>query len=320
MYLEWAPADVFGSDAGEDATPSAERTSTSTQPQAAHASDTAGAPSQRAPLTAEQQQSGPSDANASASANEKAQGSTLFVKNLAFSTTEEQLRDALARLADDVRAVHIPQVLAGAAVSEKGAALNEGKKRQQQQQQLRSAGYAFVELGGRESAARLVKEAQHVSVDGHQLELQVARAQAHANTGSAQRAPSEPKAAPASSKLLVRNVPFQAKQRELRQLFRWDASVAVICSALSTRSTVGGKNTVVYEECTCMCPCACSAFGELKSVRMPKKQDAQAGTNSHRGFAFVDFATIADAKVRYHLHSYLYISILLRSFTLSRYV
>lgn len=42
-----------------------------------------------------------------------------------------------------------------------------------------------------------------------------------------------------------------------------------------------------------------SAFGELKSVRMPKKQDAKSGTSSHRGFAFLDFATIDDAKVHY---------------------
>ena len=217
MYLEWAPSDVFGSnsDAGDEAMPSAEQTSE--QLQASHASGTADA--QRPPLTDEHQQSG--------SSNAKAQGSTLFVKNLAFSTTEEQLRDALARLSDDVHAVHIPQVLAGAAASEKGASLKAGK----QQQQLRSAGYAFVELGGRESAARLVKEAQHVSLDGHQLELQVARAQLHPNKGGEQKAQSptqsELKAAPASSKLLVRNVPFQAKQREIRQLFRLDSSVAI---------------------------------------------------------------------------------------------
>ena len=36
-------------------------------------------------------------------------------------------------------------------------------------------------------------------------------------------------------------------------------------------------------------------FGELKSVRLPKKMS---GTGSHRGFGFVDFLTKQDAKVR----------------------
>ena len=35
-------------------------------------------------------------------------------------------------------------------------------------------------------------------------------------------------------------------------------------------------------------------FGELKSVRLPKKMG---GTGSHRGFGFVDFLTRPDAKV-----------------------
>lgn len=39
----------------------------------------------------------------------------------------------------------------------------------------------------------------------------------------------------------------------------------------------------------------CSTFGELKTVRLPKKM---AGTGAHRGFGFVDFVTKQDAKVR----------------------
>jgi hypothetical protein len=38
-----------------------------------------------------------------------------------------------------------------------------------------------------------------------------------------------------------------------------------------------------------------STFGEIKALRLPKKMALDAG--SHRGFAFVDFATASDAKV-----------------------
>lgn len=41
-------------------------------------------------------------------------------------------------------------------------------------------------------------------------------------------------------------------------------------------------------------PLVHSTFGELKTVRLPKKM---AGTGSHRGFGFVDFLTKQDAKV-----------------------
>jgi multiple RNA-binding domain-containing protein 1 len=37
-----------------------------------------------------------------------------------------------------------------------------------------------------------------------------------------------------------------------------------------------------------------STFGELKTVRLPKKMT---GTGAHRGFGFVDFLTKQDAKV-----------------------
>jgi multiple RNA-binding domain-containing protein 1 len=57
-----------------------------------------------------------------------------------------------------------------------------------------------------------------------------------------------------SAKLLVRNVAFEANKKEIRELF--------------------------------------SAFGELKSVRLPVKQ----GGKGHRGFAFIEFLTEEEAK------------------------
>lgn len=59
------------------------------------------------------------------------------------------------------------------------------------------------------------------------------------------------------SKILVRNIPFQAKINEVGELFK--------------------------------------AFGELKSIRIPKKMTP--GEDAHRGFGFVDFNSKSDAKV-----------------------
>lgn len=59
------------------------------------------------------------------------------------------------------------------------------------------------------------------------------------------------------SKILVRNIPFQATVNEVRDLFK--------------------------------------AFGELKSIRIPKKMTP--GEDAHRGFGFVDFVSKSDAKV-----------------------
>lgn len=60
------------------------------------------------------------------------------------------------------------------------------------------------------------------------------------------------------TKILVRNIPFQANLNEVRDIFK--------------------------------------AFGELKSIRVPKKMTP--GENQHRGFGFVDFNSKADAKVK----------------------
>lgn len=57
------------------------------------------------------------------------------------------------------------------------------------------------------------------------------------------------------TKILVRNVPFQANDKDVQELF--------------------------------------SVFGEIKALRLPKKISGE----SHRGFAFVDYASNSDALV-----------------------
>ncbi|VDP30963.1 unnamed protein product [Heligmosomoides polygyrus] len=57
------------------------------------------------------------------------------------------------------------------------------------------------------------------------------------------------------TKLLVRNIPFQASIKEIETLF--------------------------------------ASFGEIKSIRIPKKVGSR---DQHRGFGFVDFISIGEAK------------------------
>uniref|UniRef100_A0A3P8NBD1 Probable RNA-binding protein 19 n=1 Tax=Astatotilapia calliptera TaxID=8154 RepID=A0A3P8NBD1_ASTCA len=139
-------------------------------------------------------------------------GSTLFIKNLNFNTTEEKLLE----VGTLINTIIINCLITG---------------------KLLSMGYGFVQYQTAEAAQKALRQLQHCKVDDHQLELKKADKK---QTGS---------------KILVRNVPFQASVREIRELF-----------------------------CT---------FGELKTVRLPKKA---AGSGSHRGFGFVDFLTKQDAK------------------------
>lgn len=54
-----------------------------------------------------------------------------------------------------------------------------------------------------------------------------------------------------------------------------------------------------------------STFGELKTVRLPKKA---AGSGNHRGFAFVDFLTKQDAKVYFAFIEYISSEALFKNF------
>ncbi len=143
---------------------------------------------------------------------------TLFVKNLNFSTTEDGLSYFFSSVVDDskaIRAVKIPNK--AAPVGSK----NEGS--------IQSLGYGFVEFGDAESAKKALSAANGEILDGH--ELQVKRSTkslvAPVSTGIA----SDVK----RTKLMVRNVPFEANRTELLQLF--------------------------------------SNFGTLKKVRIPQKFD-----------------------------------------------
>ncbi|XP_064153727.1 probable RNA-binding protein 19 isoform X1 [Anguilla rostrata] len=207
LYLEWAPVGIF---------------------------------SAPLPCKAENHpaESGPESHNAVSAAEqfsdeESVPGSTLFIKNLNFSTTEETLREAFSKC---------------------GAVKNcTISKKKDKMGQLLSMGYGFVVYKSPQVAQTALRQLQHCTVDNHQLELKISERATRPATVSSRKKQTAKKQT--SSKILVRNIPFQATVRELRELF--------------------------------------STFGELKTVRLPRKVG---GTGSHRGFGFVDFLTKQDAK------------------------
>jgi multiple RNA-binding domain-containing protein 1 len=148
--------------------------------------------------------------------------STVHLKNLSFATTEERLREFFARHVPDVRAVRIPQKVL--------PARRVGGKEIEGVRSL-SQGYGFVEFGSQDSCRIVLKELQGAFLDGHALDMSPSSAKSRAS--SVVLAPQGKKQLP--TKLVVRNVPFQASRRELLVLF--------------------------------------GSFGQLRKVRLPKKFD-----------------------------------------------
>jgi len=118
---------------------------------------------------------------------------------------------------------------------------NEGK--------LQSLGYGFIEFYTRDSTLDAFKTLQGQKLHSHALVLKLTKTSKSENVKRRVTMRHEQ-----SSKLTVKNIPFQANIKELRALF--------------------------------------AAFGEVKTLRLPKKQ----GGKGHRGFAFVEFLTIEEAK------------------------
>lgn len=160
-------------------------------------------------------------------------GSTLFIKNLNFSTTEEKLQEIFSKCGK-VKSYSI-------------------SKKKDKSGKLLSMGYGFIQYQTAEAAQKALRQLQHCNVDDHQLELKISERATRDTEVTRKKKQVEKKQR--GSKILVRNIPFQATVREIRELF-----------------------------CT---------FGELKTVRLPKKA---AGSGNHRGFGFVDFLTKQDAK------------------------
>lgn len=160
--------------------------------------------------------------------------STLFIKNLSFQTTEETLK----RFFGKIGAIHNVQIVKKTGVDGKSLSL----------------GYGFVQYKTSASADKALKNLQLQEIDSHTIELK--RSDRTTSVSVSARKETKKTDQKESTKIMVRNIPFQANAGEVRQLFQ--------------------------------------TFGELKAIRLPKK--SVPGPEQHRGFGFVDFVNKGDAK------------------------
>ncbi|KAM9371840.1 putative RNA-binding protein 19 [Phaethornis superciliosus] len=229
LYLEWAPMGVFVSPAPQKKHPEAPEKGGKARHVLGEDTDTAvkdleGTAAQEEEKEEEEEEE---------EEEESIPGCTLFVKNLNFATTEDTLRETFSK----VGAVKSCTI----------------SKKKDKAGTLLSMGFGFVEYKKPESAQKALRQLQGCSVDGHKLEVKISERAIRPAVKSSRKKQTAKKQR--TSKILVRNIPFQATVREVRELF--------------------------------------STFGELKTIRLPKKTG---GTGSHRGFGFVDFLTKQDAK------------------------
>ena len=160
--------------------------------------------------------------------------STLFVRNLSFSSTNERLREVFEPLDGFI----------SAKIKMKPDPKKPG--------QFLSMGFGFLEFRSRQQAEATLAAMDGYKLDGHELLIRAS----HKAVDAAEIKRVEDQAkkmAGRKTKIVIKNLPFETSKRDIRALF--------------------------------------GSYGQLRSVRLPKKFDS-----STRGFAFADFATAREAE------------------------
>ncbi|KAL8768045.1 MAG: hypothetical protein Q9209_005588 [Squamulea sp. 1 TL-2023] len=160
--------------------------------------------------------------------------STLFVRNLNFSTTSERLREVFQPL----------DGFLSARVKTKPDPKNAGH--------LLSMGFGFLEFKTNVQAQAALAAMDGHNLDEHELLIRASHKGADA-AEERRRDDTARKLAGRRTKVIIKNLPFEASKKDVRSLF--------------------------------------GTYGQLRSVRMPKKFDS-----STRGFAFAEFVTAREAE------------------------
>ncbi|KAN0047816.1 hypothetical protein ACTA71_002203 [Dictyostelium dimigraforme] len=123
-------------------------------------------------------------------------------------------------------------------------------------------GFGFIEFSSKQGAYECIKKYHGCSIDGYEISLKLSdknetniqeiNKRKELPENSKQSKPNSGSNKP-SSKIIIKNLPFESTVKEIRKLF--------------------------------------TAYGEIQSVRIPKKPNG-----GHRGFGFVEFLTEEEAK------------------------
>ncbi|XP_058794674.1 probable RNA-binding protein 19 [Phymastichus coffea] len=207
LYLEWAPDDSFVSapTKSDDKNPQQNTSAKTSQNSTKMDSTTKLGHDNTKPENTNDEDDEDED--------EPEPDTTLFVKNLNFSTTEAQLKKHFAKCG----AVHY------ATISMKKDPKDPANKL--------SMGYGFVRYKFKSDMERALKQLQTSTLDGKTLDLK--RSERTLQTEVKSQKKTAKITNQTGTKILVRNVPFQANADEIKDLFK--------------------------------------AFGEIKGVRLPKK-------------------------------------------------
>ncbi len=206
LYLEWLPADCISQSTPREQTKESESPAEpeiipeSTKP----ATETIAPKTETGPIV---------------------NASSVYVKNLNFATTEENLKMhlqyVLKKRKDVMSGLRTVSIATKNKVDEKTGSSTK-----------LSSGFGFAEFASRELAMEAVKIAQGSILDGHKLELRVSNRVAEPKN---KRKRKSEKRKP-SAKIMVRNIAFEASVREVRELF---ASFAQIKSVRLPRKMDG---------------------------------------------------------------------------------
>lgn len=126
-------------------------------------------------------------------------GSTLYIKNLAFSTTQERLAKVFS---------HLPSFSFARVQTKPDPKRSEGRL---------SMGYGFLGFKDVEGARKALKSVQGFVLDGHALHVSFAGRGADEGEGDKKGKIEAGKSR--TTKMIVKNVPFEATKKDMRDLF-----------------------------------------------------------------------------------------------------
>ncbi|KAK7205141.1 multiple RNA-binding domain-containing protein 1 [Myxozyma melibiosi] len=117
---------------------------------------------------------------------------------------------------------------------------------------VQSMGFGFVEFSTFDAAEHARQVMDGFVLDQHKLQIKISTRNGVETTGISTARTAKAKSAP-QTKIIIKNIPFEATKKDVRQLF--------------------------------------GAFGQLRTVRLPRKFD-----NTARGFAFAEFVSAKEAE------------------------